>query len=388
MRVLLSSTRGLGHIQPLLPYARALLRRGHQVLVAGPADLSEVLREAALEHAPFGHPGDDTLAPLWARLRGATPAEQMSIALQDIFAGANARAALPGLQQTIGTFKPDLVLRDSVEFGSLIAAERAGVAHARVAVHMVSFEEPGFPLATGPLDQLRQQVGLPAGGASFVRTEPAFSAFPASLDGPRDAGKTVEPHRARVVEQAASTVVPAWAPADEGSDDGKPLVYVTFGTVAGGTPGVRAVYRTAIEAVASLPVHALLTTGRGLPADALGSIPANVHVEAFVPQRDVLPRVRAVVCHGGSGTVLGALAAGVPMVVVPLFADQPHNAERVAAVGTGLALPAPDAASLAAAIGRLLAEPAFSQRARQLAGEVAAMPTVDDMIDVLSALTG
>jgi UDP:flavonoid glycosyltransferase YjiC (YdhE family) len=76
------------------------------------------------------------------------------------------------------------------------------------------------------------------------------------------------------------------------------------------------------------------------------------------------------------------------MVVVPLFADQPHNAERVAAVGTGLALPAPDAASLAAAIGRLLAEPAFSQRARQLAGEVAAMPTVDDMIDVLSALTG
>ena len=66
MRVLFSSTRGAGHLRPLLPYAQALLARGHEVLVAAPAEVRETLSEAGLPHAPFDHPGDETLAPIWA----------------------------------------------------------------------------------------------------------------------------------------------------------------------------------------------------------------------------------------------------------------------------------------------------------------------------------
>jgi UDP:flavonoid glycosyltransferase YjiC (YdhE family) len=121
---------------------------------------------------------------------------------------------------------------------------------------------------------------------------------------------------------------------------------------------------------------------------ALGGFPANVHVEAWVPQRDVLPRVTALVCHGGSGTVLGALGAGLPMVVVPLFADQPHNARRIAAASAGLALPAPDANALRAAIERVLADPELRRGARRVADEIAALSTVERPTDPLIGING
>src|SRR6478736_2162532 len=69
MRVLFSSTRGAGHLQPLLPYARALVARRHEVAVAAPEEVGKTLRDAGLPHLPFDHPGDDLLAPIWARLR-------------------------------------------------------------------------------------------------------------------------------------------------------------------------------------------------------------------------------------------------------------------------------------------------------------------------------
>ena len=119
MRVLFSSTRGAGHLQPLLPYARAFAARKHEVAVAAPSEVSEALLGAGLLHAPFGHPGDAELEPIWARLRGVPNDDALAIAVREIFAGANATAALPELQATIRSFRPDLVVRDSVEFAAL-----------------------------------------------------------------------------------------------------------------------------------------------------------------------------------------------------------------------------------------------------------------------------
>jgi UDP:flavonoid glycosyltransferase YjiC (YdhE family) len=379
MRILFSSTRGAGHLQPLLPYARALVARRHEVVVAAPAEVSEVLRAVELPHAAFDHPGDDALAPIWARLKDVSQEQAMAIAAGEIFAGVNATAALPKLQETIRVFRPDLIVRDSVEFAALVAAERAGVRHARVAVHSVSFEEALPPLVAAPLDALRACAGLSPDEGASLRAEAVFSSFPASVDVVPSGSQMRPPFRARVVEEAPSVAAAAWAPAG----DPRPLVYITFGTIVGGVAHLRSIYGTALAAVADLPVRALLTTGRGFDLSALGTIPANVHVEAWVPQRDVLPRVAALVCHGGSGTLLGGLGAGVPMVVVPLGADQPHNGQLIAAAGVGLTLPKPDAAELRAAIQRVLDAPELRQRARQLAEEIAGMPTIDSAVDVL-----
>ena len=382
MRVLFSSTRGAGHVQPLLPYARALVAREHEVVVAAPSDVSEVLQGAGLRHAPFDHPGDDVLAPIWARLRGASDDDMKAIALREIFAGANATAALPKLQATMASFRPDLVVRDSTEFASLVAAQVVGVRHARVAVHSVSFEEVFPPLVAAPIDALRALAGLAPDHGASLGVEPVFSSFPASLDVVPGDSQARPPFRARVVEDAPSSAPAAWAPAG----DARPLVYITFGTIIGTSPHLRAIYRTALDAIADLPVRALLTTGKGFDATALGTIPANVHVEAWVPQRDVLPRAAALVFHGGSGTLLGGLAAGLPMVVVPQGADQPHNGQLVAAAGVGLALIKPDAAALRAAIGHVLDTPEPRQKARRLAAEIAAMQPIDSAIDVMLGL--
>ena len=99
--------------------------------------------------------------------------------------------------------------------------------------------------------------------------------------------------------------------------------------MAGGTAVGDAAFRAALDAVRGLPIRVLLTAGRATDIQALGDVPANVHVESWVPQADALAAATAVICHGGSGTTFGTLAAGLPLVIVPMFADQPANARLV-----------------------------------------------------------
>jgi UDP:flavonoid glycosyltransferase YjiC (YdhE family) len=177
-----------------------------------------------------------------------------------------------------------------------------------------------------------------------------------------------------------------------------PLVYLSFGSVAGSLPLFPDLYRAAIAALAPLPVRLLVTIGRDGDRDLLGPLPANVRVEAWMPQDAVLAQAAAVVCHCGSGTTLGALAHGVPIVGVPLFSgDQWNNARRVAATGAGIviegatraatALPGADVvAALPAAVERVLGEPAFRRAARTLASAFAALPPVDRAPAVLERL--
>jgi UDP:flavonoid glycosyltransferase YjiC (YdhE family) len=377
MRILFSSTRGTGHLQPLVPYAKELIARGHEVAVAAPVDVGDALREAGLRHAVFGHPGDEVLGPIWASFRAHSHQEVVSIAMREIFAGANANAALPRLRETVASFRPDLIVRESLEFAALAAAEAAGVPHARVAVHSVSFEEMLPPLAREGVDALRALSGLAPDGGASLRAEAVFSSFPESLDVVPATSPLRVPFRARERDASAKAASASWAPAA----DSRPMVYVTFGTIAGGVPEFRAIYRTSLDAIAELPVRALLTTGRSFDPSALGTIPTNVQVEQWVPQAEVLPHAAVLVCHGGSGTLLGGLAAGLPLVVISFGADQPHNAKLVAAAGAGIDLESPDAATLRAAIERALQDRALRASAQRLAREMAAMPTIAEGVD-------
>ena len=177
----------------------------------------------------------------------------------------------------------------------------------------------------------------------------------------------------------------------------EPLVYVTFGSVAAGMPLFPRLYTAALEALADLPARVLVTIGEhGDPAE-LGTLPANVQVERWVPQAEVLSRASAIVCHGGYGTTVGALVHGVPLVVVPVFADQGRNARRVAEIGAGIALPqarsilaaADEASEALAGLGDVVREvlegPAYSRAARGVAAAVRALPPVTAAPAVLEA---
>lgn len=159
---------------------------------------------------------------------------------------------------------------------------------------------------------------------------------------------------------------------------------MTFGSVAGSLPDAVPVFGMAIEALAGLPVSCLLTVGRDVDLDALAPAPPNVRLERWVPQEEVLAHAAAVVCHGGAGTTLGALAAGRPLVVVPLFADQPFNAARVAATGAGLAV-APEPAAVRDALTRLLADERFGLAAERVATEMRGHLPPSAAMDALAA---
>ena len=386
MRALFSSTRGAGHFNPLVPFARAFGRAGHEVLVAGPPDLARQAAEAGFDFWQFDPPAEDELGAVWSRVPELPPDEANVVVVGEIFGRLNTTAALPGLRAACQEWRPDVVLRDPNEYGSALAAELEGIPHARVAIGLVSSEELAIGIAAGPVDVLRRAEGLqldPAGDA--LRASPYLSVFPATLDD----GDQPETHRFHdPAWDASAGELPGWWP---GRED-QPLVYVTFGSVAGGFEQALPVYGVAMRAVAELPVRVLLTVGRELDLDALPDAPENVRVERWVPQQDVLGHAAAAVVHGGSGSTLGAIAAGVPLVVVPLFADQPQNARRVAEVGAGLAVeparedPEATVAPLREAIERVLADPRYRERAGALAQELRGEPAVDEAVPLLERL--
>ena len=104
----------------------------------------------------------------------------------------------------------------------------------------------------------------------------------------------------------------------------------------------------------------------------------GIHVEPWVPQGAVMVHASAMVGHGGSGSTLAAMAAGMPLAVVPLFADQPENADRVAAIGAGLRLDG--VTGLADAVTALLEDPSYRTHARAVAADIAALPPIDHAV--------
>jgi UDP:flavonoid glycosyltransferase YjiC (YdhE family) len=380
MRVLFTSIRGTGHILPLIPFAAALLRRGHAVRVAIPAGLpraaAEGLAAAGLEHVPVGHPGDAALGAAFAREKDLPAERQEGYVVREIFADLLARAALPSLRAIIGAWRPDLVVREAHEYAAVVAAAEAGIPHARVSVN----NGHRFVQCVAPVDAMRADAGLAPDGGASLRAARAFTAFPASMEEPGADEGDAPQFRVRLPRGSGGRDRPEWKPGDRAQ------VYLTFGTALGASPKARATFRAALDAVGSLPVAVLMTTGPSMDRAALGAIPANVTLRDWVAQDHVLPHVDAVVCHAGSGTVIGALGAGRPIVAAPVGADQPGNARRIAALGAGLAVEAPDAGAMAGALGRVLGEASFAARARALAEEIAALPDLDAAVDEMVAL--
>jgi MGT family glycosyltransferase len=172
--------------------------------------------------------------------------------------------------------------------------------------------------------------------------------------------------------------------ADVSDHSGKrPLIYATLGTVVTNARTLDIL----LAALADLDADVLLTTGwQNDPAD-LSAIPANATVERFVPQDEVLPRCSLIVTHAGSGSMLGALAHGVPLLAVPHAADQFENATAVVAAGAARVV-MPDELSESAvheAAHALLEVPTYREAARTIAAEIAAMPSAAEVAEQLSA---
>jgi hypothetical protein len=385
VRVLVSTTAGTGHFGPLVPFARSCASAGHEVAVAAPTSFRAEVSAAGFEHLPFADAPAELRDPVFARVPTLSFERANEVVVTEVFGRLDAQAAWPGLVEVLDGWRPDLVLREPCELGSLVAACSAGVPQAVVAIGVSATTDYMRPLVSAPLAELDELAGLAEGTADTVmRTAATFTCVPGILDGagttaPADAGPVHRFHDAP--PSPGSGGLPAvWG------DPALPLLYVTLGSVAARLPGLGDLYAAILQAFADQPVRVLLTTGHGLDPSELGAVPPNARVEKWWPQADVMPHAAAMVGHGGFGTTMAALAAGVPQVVLPLFAfDQRVNADHVAAAGAGLAVDGGPAAvgALPDAVARLLAERSYRDCARAVAEEMAALPPVDDAVPIL-----
>jgi len=410
-RILFAMFQGGGNIPLIMPVVARLVDRGHRVRVmAGPGvrhsrlPVSKTFRHmigaAGAILIPFPDPDVHPMepAPLARGVIGGWVPKAFRSVQREAQAALWAPVWAERVAAELGREPADVVVSDFVLLGAIAAAEAAGIPVV-VLMHTVPPRPvsgvppygPGLHPAQGavavlrdalgravvdrihvrnggpPLKRARALLGLPDLRSPFeqydtaarvlVLTSPAFD-YAARHQAPnvRYVGTPFD-------DAGAAPWSLPWPP-----EDARPLVLVSLSTLE---QGQAAVLQRVIQSLAPLAVRGLVTVGPALDP-AQFEAPSNVRLEAFVPHSAVLPHAKAMVTQCGLGTLMKALAHGVPLVCIPLVGDQPDNAARVVAQGAGIRLERDSTPEqIRAAIERVLRQPGFGESARRMAGILA-----------------
>jgi UDP:flavonoid glycosyltransferase YjiC (YdhE family) len=383
VRILFAFAGGSGHFEPLIPIARAAQANGHTAAFAG-----QQAMVAAIEAAGFM-----AFATRGATV-GATPerlpllkldAEREDRALSEGYAARIARERAADILALCAQWRPDVIVCDEIDFGAMIAAERLGLPYASVLV-IAAGSFVRHELVAEPLSQRRAEQGLPPDpDLAMLSRYLVLSPFPPSYRDPAfPLPATAHTIRPLGLDPAAGARVPAWA-AHLG---GAPIVYFTLGTVFNIESGD--LFARVLAGLRDLPISVIATVGREIDPAEFGPQPANIHIEQYISQALILPQCAAVVSHGGSGSVIGALAHGLPSVLIPMGADQPLNAARCADLGVARVLDALEATpeDVREAVATVLADPGYRRAAQRLREEIAALPGPEHAIILIERLVG
>ena len=378
MRILFSFVGGTGHYEPLAPLARAAQAAGHSVRFACRPSMVPVVEADHFSAVAAGPDIEDLAAVAPLAQPDATSEDRV---LRDGFARRTAIRRAADLIALGHEHRPDLMVSDEVDYGAIIAAECLGIPHATVLV-LVAGSFATADLLSEPLNEVRSHFGLmPDPDLLMLEGHLVLAPFPVSFRDPAyPLPKTACAFRPAVLERRdVRSHTDLWV-------GPRPRIYVTLGTIFNMESGD--LFARILGGLAELPVEVIATVGRQRDPAELGAKPSNVRIERFMPQADVLPGCDLVVCHGGSGSVIGALAHGVPLLLFPMGADQPHNAVRCRALGVGRVLDPvhADPAAIRDATAEMLADSAYRERAQEIRRETLALPDVSTVIAKLEAL--
>jgi UDP:flavonoid glycosyltransferase YjiC (YdhE family) len=368
---------GAGHAEPLVPIAGAAQAAGHGVAFAGRPWV--VARLAARGFAVFPDMGDPVDEP-----SAITPLVEFDAAREDRllrrgFAWFHARRRATVILELCEQWPPDVIVCDEVDFGAMVAAERAGVPHATVLV--IAAGALVRPAVVGaPLNLVRAEHGLPPDpDVRMPSRHLVLAPMPPSLRVPAlplpDTAQSIRPGS---LEPDHPT--PTWL----AELPAAPVVYFTLGTVFNMESGD--LVGRVLSGLRDVPATVVATLGKHVDP---GPQPPNIRIETHVAHAALFPRCDAVVSHGGSGTVIDALAAGLPQVVLPMGADQPLNAARVEALGAGVVLDPlrVTPAEIGAAVRAVLEQPSYRAAAERARNEVLALPDAAHAVTLLERLS-
>jgi UDP:flavonoid glycosyltransferase YjiC (YdhE family) len=379
MRALITFQPGTGSFRPLVPVARALADAGHEVAFVSAASFRPQVEACGFEMFPAGI--DWLNSDLMVAFPDAPPPGPARLAWRpQLWRVRTARAMVPDLLEVATTWEPDVFVREPLEFGACLAGEILGLPHA----------------VAGPL-LFRPQMGI---------TEPHNEAR--SIFGLPPDPEVTSPYRYLVLP----TMPPSWVAADEpvpptahfigprpfeGLADGtdtawssrlgqRPVVHATLGTTeVNRTPGL---YEAIIDGLREEPGTLVVAVGDRRDPAEFGPQPPNVIIEQYVSHAALLPHCDVVLTHGGYGAIMACLSLGLPMVVLPVNADQPRNAKRCAELGVARVIGPEECTpeAIRAATQAVLGDRAYRANAERIRDEITAMPGQELAVELLERL--
>lgn len=432
-----------GHINASLGLAVALRERGHDVAFYTGARASATLAGLGIDCLPMRGVDEEAL---YRRMFPADDSAGSSASIAELRRLRNTLwdwlvGTLPGqladLTPIVEQWRPDVIVCDTSLWAPIV------VLHEARGIPVAGFSSllacqcsgrdvppwgPGLPLPTTPLRRARVTLHKALIQGATRRFREAVSALRAEYGLPPismsviDFSATLPLHLIAGIRELdynrqdlpaavhylgwcdwarpSADEVPEWIaelPAE------KPLVYVTEGTLQGGRPRL---LTAAAHGLANLPIQVLLKNAqivrqdRDLAHIGLGSLAPNMRVEGYIAgqgwQRSVLERTSIFITNGGASSVMAALSAGVPLIVVPTAWDKPENAQRVVEAGVGLRL-SPRRCTprrLREAVEQVLGDPSFRANATAMAealGRYTGPARGADLLDALyesSSATG
>lgn len=399
-RFLFTLWEGGGNVPPQLELAKRLVQRGHQVRVMSDQCNEAEVRAAGCTFISYtrapNRPDKAEASTVLMDYQAKNPL-QAFLRFRDTIMLKPVAAYAEDMLEELSRQSADTVVVSEFMLGPMIAAEKAAVPYAVMVPNPYMLPAKGLPPAGTPfvparnaLEQMRDDAinwvmvrafngGLPLLNAARARfgLSPLTSIFELNHRAKRvlvltspsfDFSATELPENVRYVGPVLDD--PSWARDAELSstaNSADPLVAVSFSTTF---QNQYAILQKVLDALAELKVRGLVTVGPSLDAARL-RVPANVKVQRFAPHSQLFAQSAAVVTHAGHGTVIRALAAGAPLVCIPMGRDQGGNAVRVAARKAGKALSlGASVTTIRAAIREVVEQPHYRQAAQELAKSI------------------
>jgi MGT family glycosyltransferase len=424
MKILLASTPGTGHLNPLLAIARFLIDEGHEIaFLAAAASRGRIERTGAKFYSFSGEANRDPRDLVSGELKKTPPGLQwLRIAMERVFVDT-IPDQYDGLQRTLKDFPADVIVGDDMVYGVLPMllgprSKRPSVVLCGTSImhwprsdgapHFV-----GLPPATNPAQleeyaalarehdkviyepvTLRLNGVLKTLGAGPVSTSlielvvelaDAFIQLTVpSFEFPRDLPATVTFVGALPIIPN-QVPLPPWAAELDGS---RKVVLVTQGTVANHDFGL--LIAPALAALANEPdVLVVVTAGGRAIEDVPGPIPGNARLASYLPFEWLLPKVDVFVTNGGYGSINQAMSFGIPIVSAGLTEDKADVNARVAwsGVGINLATNNPTPQALRQAVRTVLDKPDYRSRASAMADDFRAINTRSEILRIINQVS-
>lgn len=397
MRILFTTAPGMGHLHPMVPFAKALQDAGHEVAFASAESFRPIIEKLGFKAFASGLDWLESQAELTFPELSSMPLEQQQLwFFTEIFANVAAQRMLPDLLARCESWQPDLIVRNDYEFAGCVAAECFGIPHAAIGLDLFLSQAVQESLIGPQLSRLREAAGLsPHSPMEMLYRYLYLSLMPPGYQF-ADMLQVPVAHALRPsnFDRSVSDELPQWL----NQLPPRPTVYATLGTVFNRVPEI---FRTIIEGLRDEPLNLIMTVGAGQDAAQFAPLPANIYVETYIPQSLLFPRCEMVILNGSCNTVISALSYGLPLLLIPMGSTQPLHAMRCATLGVGCVLKprglfdgylynrayaelSPEAVRVT--VKELLQNPSYRQSAQRLRQEMQSLPGTERAVELLLKL--